>query len=62
MSRCLEAFNAFSLAARNSDLSMAEAMNDPLLRTVMEADGVDPEALETEFLQIAQSRAEALEA
>ncbi|HRF10086.1 MAG TPA: hypothetical protein PL193_15785 [Xanthobacteraceae bacterium] len=61
MSRCLEAFNAFSLAARNSDLSMAEAMNDPLLRTVMEADGVDPEALETEFLQIAQSRAEALE-
>ena len=57
MSRCLEAFNAFSLAARNSDLSMAEAMNDPLLRTVMEADGVDPEALETEFLQIAQSRA-----
>lgn len=62
MSRCLEAFNAFSLAARNSDLSMAEAMNDPLLRTVMEADGVDPEALETEFLQIAQSRAETLEA
>jgi len=41
---------------------MAEAMNDPLLRTVMEADGVDPEALETEFLQIAQSRAETLEA
>lgn len=62
MSRCLEAFNAFSLAACNSDLSMAEAMNDPLLRTVMEADGVDPEALETEFLQIAQSRAEALKA
>lgn len=62
MSRCLEAFNAFSLAARNSDLSMAEALNDPLIRTVMEADGVDPEALESEFLQIAESRAEALEA
>ncbi len=62
MSRCLEAFNAFSLAARNSDLSMAEALNDPLIRTVMEADGVDPEALESEFLQIAESRAETLEA
>lgn len=56
MSRCLEAFNAFSLAARNSDLSMAEALNDPLIQTVMEADGVDPETLETEFLRIAESR------
>jgi hypothetical protein len=62
MNRCLDAFNAFSLATRNSDLSMAEALNDPLIRTVMEADGVDPEILECEFLQIAESRAEALEA
>lgn len=62
MSRCLDAFNAFSLAARNSDLSMAEALNDPLIQTVMEADGVDPKALESEFLQIAASRAETLEA
>jgi hypothetical protein len=61
MSRCLEAFNAFSLSARNTDLSMAEALSDPLIRTVMQADGVDPEALETEFLQIAESRAEALQ-
>lgn len=62
MSRCLDAFNAFSLAARNSELSMAEALNDPLIRSVMEADGVDPEVLESEFLQIAESRAESLEA
>lgn len=62
MSRCLDAFNAFSLSARNSELSMAEALNDPLIRIVMDADGVDPEALETEFLQIAEDRAEALEA
>jgi len=61
MSRCLEAFNAFSLSARNTELSMAEALSDPLIRTVMQADGVDPEALETEFLQIAESRAEALQ-
>jgi len=61
MSRCLEAFNAFSLSARNTELSMAEALSDPLIRTVMHADGVDPEALETEFLQIAESRAEALQ-
>jgi hypothetical protein len=59
MSRCLDAFNAFSLSARNSELSMAEALNDPLIRTVMEADGVDPKALESEFLAIAQTRAEA---
>ena len=62
MSRCLDAFNARSLPARNSELSMAEALNDPLIRTVMAADGVDPEALETEFLQVAERRAEALEA
>jgi len=61
MSRCLEAFNAFSLSARNTELSMAEALSDPLIRTVMQADGVDPEALETEFLQIAENRAEALQ-
>lgn len=61
MSRCLDAFNAFSPAARNSELSMAEALNDPLIRTVMEADGVDPEALESEFLRIAADRAEALD-
>lgn len=61
MSRCLDAFNAFSPACGNTELSMAEALNDPLIRTVMEADGVDPEALETEFLRIAESRAEALQ-
>ena len=61
MSRCLDAFNAFSLSARNSELSMAEALNDPLIRTVMEADGVDPEALETEFLAIAESRTDQIE-
>jgi len=60
MSRCLSAFNAFSPSARNSELNMAEALNDPLIRTVMEADGVDPEALKTEFLQIVETRAEAL--
>jgi hypothetical protein len=47
MSRCLEAFSACLPAVRNTELSMAEALNDPLIRTVMEADGVDPEALET---------------
>ena len=62
MNRCLEAFNAFSLSACNSELSMAEALSDPLIRTVMEADGVDPAALETEFLTIAERRTEALQA
>jgi hypothetical protein len=37
---------------------MAEALNDPLIRTVMEADGVDPEVLESEFLRVAERRAE----
>jgi hypothetical protein len=62
MNRCLDAFNAFSLSARNSELNMTEALNDPLIRTVMEADGVNPEVLESEFLQIAERRAEALQA
>jgi hypothetical protein len=61
MSRCLDAFNARSLAARNTDLSMAEALSDPLIRTLMDADGVDPETLEHEFLLIAESREEAVE-
>ena len=56
MSRCLDAFNARSLAARNTDLSMAEALTDPLIRTLMDADGVDAEALADEFLRIAESR------
>lgn len=62
MSRCLDAFNARSLSARNSELSMAEALTDPLIRTVMEADGVDPELLKVEFLQIAETRAAGTEA
>ncbi len=61
MSRCLEAFNARSLAARNTDLSMAEALADPLIRTLMDADGVDAERLEHEFLQIAESREASVE-
>lgn len=61
MSRCLEAFNAFSLPACNSEISMADALTDPLIRTVMEADGVDPEALEAEFLRIAEYRESALQ-
>jgi hypothetical protein len=61
MSRCLDTFSACLPAVRNTELSMAEAMNDPLIRTVMEADGVDPEALETEFLAIAAHREVALE-
>ncbi len=56
MSRCCDAFNAFSLSARNSELSVTEALNDPLIQTVMEADGVDPEALETEFRLVAERR------
>jgi hypothetical protein len=35
---------------------MAEALSDPLIRTLMDADGVDPEVLEHEFLRIAESR------
>lgn len=61
MSRCLDAFSACLPAVRNTELSMAEALNDPLIRTVMEADGVDPEALETEFLLIAETRAETIQ-
>ncbi|MGE3150852.1 MAG: hypothetical protein AB7K04_17530 [Pseudorhodoplanes sp.] len=40
---------------------MADALTDPLIRTVMEADGVDPEALEAEFLRIAEHRESALQ-
>jgi hypothetical protein len=61
MSLCLDAFSACLPAVRNTEMSMAEAMNDPLILTVMEADGVDREALETEFLAIAESRSEALQ-
>jgi hypothetical protein len=61
MNRCLDAFSARLPAVRNTELSMAEALTDPLIRTVMEADGVDPEALETEFLAIAESRSEVLQ-
>lgn len=61
MSRCLDAFSACLPAVRNTELSMAEALNDPLIRTVMEADGVDPEALKTEFLLIAEIRAETIQ-
>jgi hypothetical protein len=61
MSRCLDAFNARSLSARNTDLSMAEALSDPLIRTLMDADGVDPETLEGEFLRIAESRDASIE-
>jgi hypothetical protein len=60
MSRCLDVFSARLPAVRNTELSMAEALNDPLIRTVMEADGVDAEALETEFLAI-ESRSETLQ-
>lgn len=62
MSRCLEAFNACAPAARNTDLSMAEALRDPLIRTLMDADGVDPEALEFEFTRIAEARETHIEA
>lgn len=61
MSRCLDAFNARSLAARNTDLSMAEALSDPLIRTLMDADGVDPELLEDEFLRIAEAREDSIQ-
>jgi hypothetical protein len=61
MSRCLDAFSACLPAVRNTELSMAEALNDPLIRIVMEADGVNAEALETEFLLIAERRAEELQ-
>ena len=61
MSRCLDAFNARSLAARNTDLSMAEALSDPLIRTLMDADGVDPELLEDEFLRIAEARGDSIQ-
>ena len=61
MSRCLDAFNARGLAARNTDLSMAEALSDPLIRTLMDADGVDPEALEDEFLRIAEAREDSIQ-
>ena len=60
MSRCFESYNAWASAARNSDLSMAEALADPLIRTVMDADGVDAGELEAEFQRIADSREAAL--
>ena len=38
---------------------MAEALNDPLIQSVMEADGVDPEVLASEFRLVAERRADA---
>lgn len=61
MSRCLEAFNARSTLARKTDLSMAEALNDPLIQTLMDADGVDRDAIADEWTQIADAREATLE-
>ncbi|HMN52091.1 MAG TPA: hypothetical protein PKB01_08535 [Xanthobacteraceae bacterium] len=40
---------------------MAEALNDPLIRSVMDADGVDVGQLQAEFERIAESREAALQ-
>ncbi len=61
MSRCFESYKAWASAACNSDLSMAEALNDPLIRSVMDADGVDVGQLQAEFERIAESREAALQ-
>lgn len=58
MSRSCFTLNARSDAGCKTDLSMAEALNDPLIRTLMDADGVDAKELEHEFLRIAEARTE----
>ena len=42
-------------AARIQSLTFPEILSDPLVRLVMKADGVDPEALENELSDIAAS-------
>lgn len=61
MNRSDTAFNACGYTLRKTDLSMAEALNDPLIRTLMDADGVDPETVANAWVEIAEARAAYLE-
>ena len=42
------------IGAGAPDMSLAEALSDPLIRAVMAADGVDPARLEIELGETAQ--------
>jgi hypothetical protein len=48
-------YNAAERAARIRSMSFPAILSDPLVRMVMKADGVDPEALENELSDIAAS-------
>ena len=47
--------NAAERAARIRSLTFPDILSDPMVRLVMKADGVDPNALENELSDIAQS-------
>ncbi len=42
------------IAAGCRDMSLAEALADPLIRAVMAADGIDPARLKTELAETAR--------
>ena len=48
-------YNASERAARLRSLTFPEILCDPMVRLVMKADGVDPQALEHELSDIAAS-------
>lgn len=48
-------YNAAERAARIRSLTFPEILTDPLVRMVMKADGVDPQALQNELSGIAAS-------
>lgn len=48
-------YNAAERAARIRSLTFPAILTDPMVRLVMKADGVDPEALENELSGIAAS-------
>ncbi len=47
--------NAVERAARIRSMTFPEILSDPMVRLVMKADGVDPQALENELSDIAAS-------
>jgi len=49
--------NETSMFGGIRELTLSEALSDPLIRSVMAADGVDPEELEVMLRDIAQVRA-----
>jgi hypothetical protein len=53
MHRCRKSMKGHFMRAASQELTLRSALSDPLIRLVMEADGVDPRALEAMLMAIA---------